>query len=139
MGANLRPDTSAVYPWAVEMVKREAETVNKKIAENDMTNNWKLSKELLGLLGKQPHISLSDLHKITAPVLVLAGDKDVIREEHTVQIYQNIPKAQLCIFPGETHLTPIMNPELFNATVYKFFSNPFIRPDTRDFFEKDGI
>ncbi len=138
MGANLRPDTSAVYPWAVEMVKRETKIVNEKLAEKDTTQNWKLQKELLGLLGTQPHISLDCLHKITAPVLVLSGDKDVIREEHTVQIYQNIPKAQLCIFPGETHLTPVINPKLFNETVYKFFVEPFSRPDTKDYFESNG-
>jgi pimeloyl-ACP methyl ester carboxylesterase len=63
---------------------------------------------------------------------VLAGDKDVIREEHTVLIYQNIPKAHLGIFPGETHMIPETDPDLFNLTVNKFFSTPFTRPDTKD-------
>ena len=135
MGANLRPDSSAVYPWAVDMVKKKAEMVNKKISEKDTTSNWILRKKLLNLLGKQPHISHSDLHKITAPVLVCAGDKDVIREEHTVEIYQNIKNAHLAIFPGETHLTPVNNPELFNNTVFNFFKNHFTRPDTKDYFK----
>jgi len=135
MGANLQPDSTAVYPWAVKMVKRKSKLASKKLAQKDTTENWQLQKELLTLLGKQPNISLNELHKITAPVLVLAGDKDVIREEHTLLIYQNIPKSQLCIFPGETHLTPVMNPKLFNQTVYTFFNNPFERPDTKDYFK----
>ncbi len=135
MGANLQPDSSAVYPWAIEMLKQETKVVNKMLAQKDTTQNWKLQSELLSLLREQPNIKLSDLHEISAPVLVLAGDKDVIREEHTLLIYQNIPKAHLSIFPGETHLTPVMNPELFNQTVYRFFNNPFTRPDTKDYFK----
>ena len=134
MGANLQPDSTAVYPWAVKMVKRKRELVNIKLTKKDSTENWKLQKELLTLLGEQPDISISQLHKITAPVLVMAGDKDVIREEHTLLIYQNIPKSHLAIFPGETHLTPVTNPMLFNQTVYTFFRNPFTRPDTKDIF-----
>jgi len=135
MGANLQPDTSAVYSWAVNWVKQMDQMADNMISKNDTTQNWKLQKQLLGLLGKQPNISLADLHKISVPVLVLAGDKDVIREEHTVLIFQNIPKGHLCIFPGETHMIPATNPELFNQTVYRFFKNPFKRPDTKDFFK----
>ncbi len=134
MGANLQPDSTAVYPWAVKMVKESRAMVNKMIAKKDTSENWQLQKMLLGLLGEQPNIKIAELHNITAPVLVCAGDKDVIREEHTLLIYQNIPKAHLSIFPGETHLTPIMNPKLFNRTVYRFFKNPFTRPDTKDLF-----
>ncbi len=134
MGANLQPDSTAVYPWAVKMVKENRAMVNKMIAKKDTSENWQLQKMLLGLLGEQPNIKIDELHNITAPVLVCAGDKDVIREEHTLLIYQNIPKAHLSIFPGETHLIPVTNPELFNRTVYRFFKNPFTRPDTKDFF-----
>jgi pimeloyl-ACP methyl ester carboxylesterase len=45
-------------------------------------------------------------------------------------MYQNIPKAQLCIMPGETHFTPASNPELFNSIVDNFLSEPFKRPDS---------
>jgi pimeloyl-ACP methyl ester carboxylesterase len=96
---------------------------------------WQISKKHLDLLQNQPHISLAELHTISCPSLIMGGDKDVIREEHTTLIYQNIPKAHLCIFPGQTHMIPIMDPELFNATVYRFLKNPFKRPDTKEFFQ----
>lgn len=135
MGANLQPDTSAVYPWAVSFVKKKQKLIDAMIAKNDTTQNWSRMKQYFGLLGNQPNIPLSDLHKISAPVLVLAGDKDVIREEHTVLIYQNIPKAHLCIFPGQTHMVPVTDPKLFNKTVYKFLRNQYSRPDTKDYFK----
>jgi hypothetical protein len=36
-------------------------------------------------------------------VLIIAGE-DIIRSKHSLEMYENIPKAQLCIMPGETHL-----------------------------------
>ncbi|MBI1343551.1 MAG: alpha/beta fold hydrolase [Terrimonas sp.] len=133
MGANLQPDSSAVYPWAVNWVKKIAAEVETKLAKKDTTQNWMLIKKLFNLLGNQPHIPLEDVQKIKAPTLVMGGDKDVIREEHTLQIYQHLQKAWLCIFPGETHMIPETDPGLFNQTVEKFFSKPYYRPDTKDF------
>jgi len=130
MGANLRPDTTAVYPFAVNWVARERQNVQAKIAEHDTTRNWHLLMQHLGLLGDQPTISRKDLARIQCPVLIVAGDKDIIREEHTVEIYQSIKKAHLCILPGETHFTPASDPELFNKIADKFIREPFTRPDS---------
>jgi pimeloyl-ACP methyl ester carboxylesterase len=73
----------------------------------------------------QPHLSADDLKKIKSPVLILSCDRDLIKEEHTLLIYQNIPKANLCIFPGETHWITTENPNLFNSTVAKYLSEPY--------------
>ena len=134
MGANLQPDSSAVYPWAVKWVKNTAAIIDSMIAKKDTTQNYAQGKKLFDLLGKQPNISLADVHKIQAPTLVMGGDKDVIKEAHTLQIYQNIKKSWLCIFPGGTHMMPETDPELFNATVDRFFSKPYYRPDTKAIF-----
>ena len=64
----------------------------------------------------------------------MGDDKDVIKEGHTLQIYQNLQKAWLCIFPGGTHMIPETDPELFNGTVEKFFSKAYYRPDTKVLF-----
>jgi len=135
MGANLQPDSSAVYSWVFPILQNMTALTDSMIRIKDKSRNWEVTRKQLDLLSNQPHISLQELHTISCPVLVMGGDKDVIREEHTTQIYQNIPKAHLCIFPGETHMIPITDPELFDATVYKFLKNPFKRPDTKDFFQ----
>ncbi|MFC5044305.1 alpha/beta fold hydrolase [Aquimarina hainanensis] len=130
MGANLRPDTTAVYPWAVNWVKDTRKLVAQKIKDKDSSQNWEQQRQQLGLLGDQPMISIASLQTISAPVLIIAGDKDIIREEHTVEMYQNIPNAHLCILPGETHFTPATDPDTFNKTVETFFNKPFSRPDS---------
>ncbi len=77
----------------------------------------------------EPHIKPDALLAITAPTLVLASDHDAIADEHTLEIYHHLPNAQLAIFPGATHMIPVDDPALFNATVDRFFSNPFEKTD----------
>jgi pimeloyl-ACP methyl ester carboxylesterase len=130
MGANLRPDSTAINSWAVKDVQNLRKMIVSKIKEKDTSENWNLMKQISGLLADQPNIVVKDLSKIKAKVLVIAGDRDVIRNEHTVEIFENIPKAQLCIMPGETHFAPASSPEVFNALANKFLSEPFKRPDS---------
>ncbi|OXG09228.1 pimeloyl-ACP methyl ester carboxylesterase [Flavobacterium araucananum] len=130
MGANLRPDSTAIYSWATKDVQNLKKMIVSKIKEKDTSENWNLMKQLAGLLIYQPTIATKDLSKIKAKVLVIAGDRDVIRNEHTVEIFENIPKAQLCIMPGETHFAPASSPEVFNAIANKFLSEPFKRSDS---------
>jgi pimeloyl-ACP methyl ester carboxylesterase len=130
MGTNLRPDSTAIYPWVITYLKQSQQQAEAMIQVNDTTQNWLLKKQHLGLMAYQPNISKFDLSKIKVPVLIIAGDKDVIREEHSVEIYQNIREAQLCILPGETHFTPASNPDVFNKIVEEFIVEPFSRPDS---------
>ena len=77
----------------------------------------------------EPHIAPEALAAITAPTLVLASDHDVIADEHTLEIYHHLPNSELAIFPGATHMIPYDDADLFNATVYHFFSTPFVKKD----------
>ena len=130
IGANLRPDSTAVNSWAVNFVMQTKKMVDSKIKAKDTSENWGLQKQLLGLLADQPNIPIKDLSKIKAKVLVIAGDKDIIKNQHSIEIFENIQNSQLCIMHGETHFAPASNPELFNAIVNTFLSKPFKRPDS---------
>lgn len=52
---------------------------------------------------EEPDISPSALAQIQIPVLVLAGEHDIIKSAHTKLIAQKLPNAQLKIIPGEDH------------------------------------
>ncbi len=60
---------------------------------------------------------------------MLAADHDVIRDEHTVDIFQHIPNSQLAIFPNATHMILFDDPATFNATVERFLRTPFVKKD----------
>jgi pimeloyl-ACP methyl ester carboxylesterase len=51
----------------------------------------------------QPDYATEQLATITAPTLVIAGDHDAIKPEHTVALFKAIPRAQLCIVPNASH------------------------------------
>jgi pimeloyl-ACP methyl ester carboxylesterase len=72
-------------------------------------------------------ISSQDLQAIGIPVLVMAGDRDVIPLEHTVGIYRALPKAQLCILPGSGHETMRDRAEAFNRAVDAFLAAPQVQ------------
>lgn len=131
-GANLWPGTTALYTREVEQtikIRKQAEAMIKK---NDTTQDWHLIKQRFSLMETQPDLTADDLKQIEAPVLVMSADRDLILEEHTLFIYRNIPRSNLCIFPGETHWVTGANPDLFNSTVAKYFSEPFKGEEIRE-------
>ena len=68
---------------------------------------------------------LTDLQKIKAPALIMGGDHDVIKPEHTMEIAQNIPRSYLWIFPNSGHSTPVVYADEFNKKADAFFSTLF--------------
>ena len=104
------------------------------IAIGDKSKTWPVNKQYFDLLSKRPNIPFGKLTNVTAPALVMAEDKDVICDEHTLQIFHALPKAHLCILPGAKHLIPWEDPVLFNQTREKFVREPFTRPDTKNIF-----
>lgn len=79
-----------------------------------------LGNKLYRLMIKEPHISPLDLHRIQIPVVVLAGEKDLIRRQHTECIAQNIPHSTLEIIPGETHGSYIVHSEKLYPILKKY-------------------
>ena len=77
----------------------------------------------------QPNIEPNALKDITAPTLIIAGDRDLIRDSHTIAIYQHISNAQLAILPNSTHALPYDDPMLFNSTVERFLEGPALGRD----------
>ncbi len=112
-GANIVPDTTAMY---ADDLKSMRETVaNPATSAKDKTLNR--------MMIYQPQIPYAALKKIKCPVLVMAGDHDMIKPEHTLKIYQTLPNAYLCIFPDSHHNVCQQHPELFNETVLRFFDH----------------
>lgn len=79
----------------------------------------KLNAEMLGLMVNDPNVPSEELVKIQAKTLVIAGTKDMIKDEHTQLIAQSIPDAQLVILEGN-HFIANKCPQAFNDAVLKF-------------------
>jgi len=119
-GANLRPDSTAVEPELFPLLA----SMEKQVKGDSIRY-----KQFL-LVVQQPHIPVSDLRKIKSDVLIMAGDRDAIRIEHTLEIFKNIPGALLCILPGTTHFVYSDRTQWFKEILYDFFDNPPRRTTT---------
>ena len=75
--------------------------------------------EMLGLMVNDPNIAPDELAALNTPTLVVAGTKDMIKEEHTRLIAGGIPGAQLAFVEGD-HFVASKNPEAFNEVVEGF-------------------
>ena len=75
---------------------------------------------LIELMLNEPNITKSELNKIHNPVLVVAGEKDEVKESHTKEIQQNISKGELLIIPNSTHYVPFEQPKVLNEAILKF-------------------
>lgn len=111
-GANTVPDTTALSGADLKEMK-ETVTNPKSSAKTVALNQMMID---------QPNIPYANLSLIRCPVLVMAGDRDMIKPEHTLRIFQSIPGASLCIFPDSNHGVCQQHPDLFNETVLTFFN-----------------
>lgn len=75
--------------------------------------------ELLDLKTTQPHIRPDSLAALSMPTLVVAGERDMIRDSHTRLIAKSIPGSQLAILPGD-HFVARRNWQAFNPVVLEF-------------------
>jgi pimeloyl-ACP methyl ester carboxylesterase len=113
-GANLFPSgVKPLYQWPIEIGYRIARLFSKK------SEKAKQNAEMLGLMVNEPHIEPSELARLTMPVLVIAGTKDMIKESHTRLIYKSLPNAQMNIIEGD-HFVANKNADAFNKVVDLF-------------------
>lgn len=120
-GANLWPDSTALIPGLWTYEKNRIDTARTDHFNAKEKNDWKIF--MLDWL--EPNIKLEQLHAIKCPSLIMGGDHDVIRTEHTVLISQHVPKAYLWIVPNSGHPTLIEHRDEFNKKVDDFFKTPF--------------
>lgn len=115
-GANL--DTTGIkgsYQWIINLSYKLVSWRAKQSAKARRT------QEMLGLMVNDPNIKAEDLKRISAPTLVMAGTKDMVKEEHTKLIAKSIPNAKIVIIPG-THFIAVKQHARFNQEVHEFLN-----------------
>jgi pimeloyl-ACP methyl ester carboxylesterase len=68
----------------------------------------------------EPNISREELARLSAPTMVMAGDRDAVPIEHTLDLFRSIKGAQLCIIPGATHFLLSEKPDAVNGAILEF-------------------
>jgi len=128
-GANSR--MSEIVPEMLGIVKMISpdfiETYQKEWLEDYQSkspekNNWgKFITDIATMYSLDEIISQDELSGITSKVLLVFGDKDVIKLEHGLELYHSIPKSSLCILPDTPHEVFSKRPGLVNKIGISFF------------------
>jgi len=100
------------YPWLINKYK--------EVSPDGPEHLPVVFEKILRMWRDEPALTSEDLGRIQAPTLVLVGDRDWVAMEHTVQMYESIPNAQLCVVPGATHGAPFEKASLVNQVVLDF-------------------
>jgi pimeloyl-ACP methyl ester carboxylesterase len=77
-----------------------------------------------------PGYTEADFRRITAPVLLINGDRDeTIAVEDAVELYRLIPGAELAVLPGASHLLPPGRGSLYEAVALEFLGRHAVTGD----------
>jgi pimeloyl-ACP methyl ester carboxylesterase len=79
------------------------------------------------------------IRAIQAPMLLVIGDSDIVQPEHAVEMFRllgggvvgdlvGLPKSQLAILPGTTHVTAIAQTDLLLDMIPAFLDAPMPEP-----------
>ena len=126
-GANLTADGMKLSVWIPIITGYRIAQLKLKVSKAAGRENPRAEhdKELLGLMVNDPNINGEKLLRNRnpefrkMPKLVIAGDRDMIKDSHTKLIWRCLPDAELRILPG-THFIAKDEYRLFNRAVETF-------------------
>jgi pimeloyl-ACP methyl ester carboxylesterase len=68
--------------------------------------------------------SKEELASIKAPILIIVGDHDFVRPEHSVESFRLIPNAELAVIPDASHFVLFSEQERVIPVVKRFLEKP---------------
>lgn len=81
-------------------------------------------QKFMAMVTSEPTLTTADLGRLTKPTLVLVGDDDLVRLDHTVALYEALPAGRLCVVPGASHLVVLERPRLLAEIITDFLLGP---------------
>jgi len=79
--------------------------------------------KVIALWRDEPNWNEADLGRIRARTLIVAGEHDVVRPDHTEALARAIPGATLWIVPGASHSVLQEQPEVVNPRILSFLTS----------------
>lgn len=80
------------------------------------------TEPLVIMLQTEPSMTVEDMKGIGCPSLIMSGEHDLIRQEHTLLIGESIPSGRSVIIPGEDHGSYICNSPKLAPLILEFFN-----------------
>ena len=120
IGANFNVDGLTQIPTAGDTVPPVPGFYRRNAPDPD---HWPvLYNKLLTMQQLQPRYTRDDLIKIRAQTLILAGEFDIVKREHTNLLSRYISNSQEIIIKNGTHAIPLEEPEKVNSHMLSFLN-----------------
>ena len=81
-----------------------------------------VAEKIMRMAFEEPRLDVVELAGVQARTLVATADDDVVRLEHTIEIYRTIPDAELAVVPGTSHVLIMEKPDLVAQLVLDFLT-----------------
>ena len=81
-----------------------------------------VAEKMMRMAFEEPRLDVAELARVQARTLVVAADDDVVRLEHTLEIYRMIPDAELAVVPGTSHVLILEKPDLVARLILDFLT-----------------
>jgi pimeloyl-ACP methyl ester carboxylesterase len=83
-----------------------------------------VADKFMAMITTEPTLTTDELARLAHPTLVLVGDDDLVRLDHTVALYEALPAGRLCVVPGASHAVVLEQPRLVAAIITDFLQGP---------------
>jgi pimeloyl-ACP methyl ester carboxylesterase len=83
--------------------------------------------KLLRMFDTEPELDLAGFATVTAPTLVVQGDRDEVTVEHSLAVVAALEDARLAVLPG-SHLLPVECPDVVNPLLIRFLRDELGEP-----------
>lgn len=113
--SDFTPESEGFAEFAVEFARNSPDGVEHAAA---------VVEKSLALVKSEPNLTVEQLRTIATPVLVMSGDDDVARLDHTVTLYEALAEAQLAVIPGASHSVLKEQTALCLSIITRFLLGP---------------
>ena len=123
LGANFHHSGTLPLPDFAGTVSEEEQAEYNQTSPDAPETLVQKIKKMIDIWRSEPTLEKADLLNIQCPVLVMAGDDDVIAHNHSVELFENIPLGQLAILPGTSHQLIKEKPALAQLLIREFLED----------------
>ncbi len=118
--------------YTVEAVKEDKTWLEHYQSMNPQPDKWiKFWEDTQKMWSGEIKVPNDKLSRIDIPVLIIRGDRDIIKLEHSVDVFRSLKKGQLCVYPNIGHEMPESKSDMLCRVAVDFFNESNKKGDSR--------
>jgi pimeloyl-ACP methyl ester carboxylesterase len=122
-GFNKSGEAMPDMEWDVEAVTQFLGPAYGEVSPDGEDHFPVVATKVGEMAAREPNLEASELAKVTARSLVMFSDDDLVTLQHSTEMYDALPNAELAIVPGTSHFLTQEKAHLVNAIVLDFLTN----------------